>query len=140
FYMSSGNGSWGDFHDPAATGDENMQLAGLIDIDQSTNNRYIRSPVPGYANNLPAGTQSAYGRLANVPSNSNRLLYPDQSTNVLIVNDPALGQSNVPIYNFNFANPNGGTPLAENATGYLMRNARWMIQATGADGFRPDAT
>src|SRR5438105_3838805 len=32
FYMSTGNGSWGDFHDPSATGDENMQLAGLTDI------------------------------------------------------------------------------------------------------------
>src|SRR5207244_13175485 len=108
FYMSSGSGSSCASHDPAATGDQNMQLAALIDIDQSTNNQYIRSPVPGYANNLPSGTQSAYGRLANQPSDSNRLLYPDQSTNVVIVNDPALGQSNVPIYNFNFANPNGG--------------------------------
>src|SRR5439155_11207502 len=88
FYMGSGNGSWGDFHDPSASGDENMQLAWLTDIDQATNHSYIRNPVPGYNNNLPAGTQSAYGRLANVPSESNRKFYPDQSTNVLTVNDP----------------------------------------------------
>lgn len=139
FYMSTGNGNWGDFHDPSAGGDEQTQLAGLIDIDQSTNNVYVRNPIPGNANNLPAGTQSAYGRLANVPTEANRRFYPDQSM-VTYVNDPALGQTNVPIYDFNTANPSSGTPIAENATGYLMRNARWLIQNIGADGFRLDAT
>ncbi len=141
FVMGTGTGgNFGDFHNPAAGGDENMQLAGLIDIDQTLNNNYIRNPVGPNPQNLPAGTQSAYGRLANVPDPNNVRFYPDQSTNVLTVNDPELGQTNVPIYNFNAANPNNGTPVVENATGYLMRNARWLIQTTGADGFRLDAT
>src|SRR6266496_2742999 len=59
FYMSSGSGSFGDFHDPAAGGDEQMQLAGLIDIAQESNNQFIRNPVSANAQNLPAGTQSA---------------------------------------------------------------------------------
>src|SRR5205085_1109271 len=36
FWMSTGNGNWGDFHDPSASGDENMQISNLTDIDQGT--------------------------------------------------------------------------------------------------------
>ena len=32
-----------------------------------------------------------------------------------------------------------GDPVAENALGYLMRNAQWLVQAVGVDGFRIDA-
>jgi alpha-amylase len=139
FKMGAGSGDWGDFHDPSASGDENNQLSGLIDIDQSTNNQYIRNPVSANPNNLPAGTVSAYGRLANTPQASNARFYQDQ-TSYITVTDPANG-NNTPfkIYNFT-SNPSGGVPVTENATGYLMRNARWQVQTLGADGFRLDAT
>src|SRR5256885_7958712 len=56
FYMSTGSGSWGDFHDPGAGGDQNGQISGLIDIDQGTNNLYTRNPVASDPHNTPAGT------------------------------------------------------------------------------------
>jgi glycosidase len=139
FFMSTGGGSWGDFHDPNATGDLNYRLSGLIDIAQESNNQYVRSPVPGFANNLPAGTTPAFGRIANVPAESNRRFYPDQGLAPIVVNDPATGASNVVIYPFNTANPTAGDPVAENALGYLMRYAQWMVQEIGVDGFRLDA-
>src|SRR5207247_1749898 len=48
--------------------------------------------------------------------------------------------SDVRIVNGNRRKPTVAPSDTERATGYLMRNARWMIQATGADGFRLDAT
>jgi alpha-amylase len=42
-------------------------------------------------------------------------------------------------YNFNPANPFAGDPSPENATGLLMRNAQWMVEVIGVDGFRIDA-
>jgi len=139
FFMSTGGGSWGDFHDPSATGDLNFRLAGLIDIAQDSNNQYVRSPVPGFANNLPAGTTPAFGRLANVPSEANRRLYPDQGLTPIVVNDPATGAGSLSIYPFNTVNPSAGDPVAENAMGLLMRYAQWMVQEIGVDGFRLDA-
>src|SRR5207302_6418670 len=44
------------------------------------------------------------------------------------------------LYNFTANSATAGVPVQENATGYLMRNARWLIQEIGADGFRLDAT
>ena len=32
-----------------------------------------------------------------------------------------------------------GDPVEENATGYLMRNAQWLVQVVGVDGLRIDA-
>ena len=32
-----------------------------------------------------------------------------------------------------------GDPVVENATGYLMRNAQWLVQVIGVDGLRIDA-
>jgi autotransporter-associated beta strand protein len=136
---NTSSGTWGDFHNPSDTGDQNMQLAGLIDIAQDTNNMYIRSPVPGYANNIPSGTTAAFGRLANVPSDSNRAFYPDTSLQPISVYNPATGQQNIKIYPFNLANPMNGTPVAENALGYLMRTDQWLVQVIGFDGFRIDA-
>jgi autotransporter-associated beta strand protein len=133
------NSEWGDFHNPSDTGDQNMQLAGLIDIAQDSNNMYIRSPVPGYPNLIPAGTTAAFGRLANVPTNANLALYPDTSLQPIIVYNPGTGQQNIKIYPFNLANPMNGTPVQENALGYLMRNSQWLVQVIGFDGFRIDA-
>ncbi len=110
-----------------------FRLAGLIDIDQRTNNQYIRSPVPGFANNIPAGT------VADIPDENNRRFYPDRSLTPISVFDPKTGESNLQIYPFNNATPMAGDPVEENAMGYLMRYAQWMVQNVGVDGFRVDA-
>jgi glycosidase len=128
----------GDFHGAFEVGDWHMRLAGLIDVAQEKNHRFIRSPVPGFANNLPPGTAPAFGRLANVPAEANRRFYPDRDLPGMTVWDPATGET-VTVYPFNKADPLAGDPVEENATGYLMRNARWMIQEIGLDGFRIDA-
>jgi hypothetical protein len=130
----------GDFHDKYATGDWYMRLAGLIDIAQEKNYSYVRSPVdPSEPRNLPAGTIPAYGQLANVPDPNNARFYPDRSLQPIIVYDPTTGEQNIHIYPFNNANPLNGTAVPENALGYLMRYAQWMVQYVGVDGFRIDA-
>jgi hypothetical protein len=129
----------GDFHGKFESGDLNGRLAGLIDIDHSTNFQMIRSPVPGFANNIRAGTTPAFGRIANVPDENNRRFYPDKSLQPIMVFDPKTGEANIPIYPFNSANPLAGDPVPENALGYLMRNAQWLVQSVGVDGFRLDA-
>jgi hypothetical protein len=117
-----------------------MRLAGLIDIAQEKNYQYVRSPVdPGDPRNLPPGTVPAYGQLANVPDPTSARFYPDQSLRPIIVYDPTTGDQNIHIYPFNNASPQNGTPVPENALGYLMRYAQWMVQAVGVDGFRIDA-
>ena len=139
FVLSTSTDPNGDFHDKSATSTWDMRVAGLIDIAQDKNYQYVRSPVPGYSNNLPAGTVSAYGQLANVPDSNNTRFYPDTSLTPIVVYDPKTGEQNIHIYPFNNANPPNGTPVAENALGYLMRNAQWLVQYVGADGFRVDA-
>src|SRR5688500_18222439 len=139
FVMSQPGDADGDFHGGFESGDHNGRLAGLIDIAQEKNYQYIRSPVPGFANNLPAGTTPAFGRLANVPTETNRRFYTDHSGPSITVFDPATGQ-NVTHYEFNTADPLAGDPVSENATGYLMRHTRWMVEEIGVDGFRIDAT
>jgi hypothetical protein len=73
------------------------------------------------------------------PDPQNMRFYPSQSTNVLTVNDPALGQTNVPIYNFNTANPDDATPARKR---HRLPDAQRALADpdTGADGFRLDAT
>src|SRR5256885_2244492 len=98
----------GDFHAANTTGDQNIRVAGLIDIDQTKNYQAIRNPVPGFANNLPAGTTALNGRIANVPNDNNRRFYPDRSLPPIVVDDPANGQTNISIYPFNTASPLAG--------------------------------
>src|SRR4029453_13320804 len=133
----------GDYHSAFLDGSEpadiQMRLAGLSDIDHRTNIQLVRSPVPGFANNIPAGTTPQFGRLANVPDENNRRFYPDQSLAPIIVFDPATGESGIRIYPFNNGTPLAGDPTSENATGYLMRNAQWLVQTIGVDGLRIDA-
>ena len=129
----------GDFNGPYAGGTFRERLAGLIDIDHGTNHRFVRNPVPGF-NNLPAGTTERFGRLANVPDEANRRFYPDRDGPAKFVFDPRTGERDIPVYSFDRANPTGGDPVEENATGYLMRHAQWMVQEVGVDGFRLDAT
>jgi alpha-amylase len=130
----------GDFHSAFDNSTTGGRLAGLIDIAQEKNYQFIRSPVdPNNPMNLPAGTTPAFGRLANVADPNNARFYPDQSLQPISVFDPTTGEQNIKIYPFNNANPLHGTPVPENALGYLMRYAQWMVQYIGADGFRVDA-
>ena len=130
----------GDFHGAFETGEQNFRLSGLIDIAQEKNHQFIRHPTTaGNPQNIPAGTQAAFGRpIADVPNANNARYYPDQGLGGTPAFDPALNQ-NITLYNFNTAAPLAGDPYAENALGLLMRNARWMIQEIGVDGFRIDA-
>ncbi len=109
----------GDFHGAYEGGDLNGRLAGLIDIAQDKNHQFIRHPVTAGAQNIP--NQS--------PNPLNARYYPDQ----------ALAANSLGIHPFNLANPAAGDPTLENATGLLLRNAQWMLESVGADGFRIDA-
>lgn len=133
------NEPYGDFHNPSDTGDQNEQLSGLNDIDQSTNNVFIRQPTTTGPDNIPAGTTPYYGKLANQPNPANAQYYPDLSLGGTTETDPQLSGSSFTRYQFNTADPMAGTPVAENATGYLMRYAQYMVQVIGVDGFRVDA-
>jgi alpha-amylase len=130
----------GDFHSAFAGGDDYERLAGLIDIAHEKNHRFIRSPVaPNDSRNLPAGTTARFGRLANVPDPANRRFYPQIGHQTIFVFDPRTNQSGIPVHSFNIADPMAGDPVVENATGYLMRNAQWLVQVVGVDGLRIDA-
>jgi alpha-amylase len=130
----------GDFHSAFAGGPEYERLAGLIDIAHEKNHQFIRSPVTsGDARNLPAGTTPKFGRLANVPDPNNRRFYPDIGHNTILLFDPIRNERNIATHSFNLEDPMAGDPTPENATGYLMRNAQWLIQVIGVDGLRIDA-
>jgi len=130
----------GDFHSVFAGGVENERLAGLVDIAHEKNHRFIRSPVtPGDARNIRPGTTPAFGRLANVPSEANRRFYPDIGHNTIRVFDPVTNERDIARHAFNLSNPMAGDPVVENATGYLMRSAQWLVQVIGVDGLRIDA-
>lgn len=131
----------GDFHGEFETGDLNGQLAGLIDIKHETTHFFIRTPVyEGDPLNIPRGTGvDLAGRTANVPTLANRRFYPDRNLDPIIVFNPDTGQGGIEIYPFNPGDPTAGDPVAENAIGILMRNAQWLIQDVGVDGFRLDA-
>jgi alpha-amylase len=130
----------GDYHSAFDTSTTGMRLSGLIDIAQEKNYQFIRNPVNAAdPRNLPAGTTPAFGRLANVADPNNARFYPDKSQQPIMVFDPTTGEQNIAIYPFNPNNPMSGTAVPENAQGYLMRNAQWLVQTIGADGFRVDA-
>jgi len=127
---------FGDFRDPAIdfnTDPFNGQISGLVDIAHEKNNQFIRQPVDFVnPNNIPAGT------VYNIPDPNNARFYPDQGFNDIILNDPELGVT-VARSSFNPADPMGGDAVLENSTDLLMRNAQWMVQVIGVDGFRIDA-
>ncbi|QDU34914.1 cytoplasmic alpha-amylase [Poriferisphaera corsica] len=137
FWMGEGSND-GDFHGPYEGGDLNGRLSGLIDINHEVSNWYVRNPVPGY-NNLPnAGTQDYWGKLANVPTEENRRFYMDTGTTKKTFYEPRTGLT-FEFYEFNSDDPTAGDPIEEDARGYLMRNARWLVEEIGVDGFRIDA-
>lgn len=130
----------GDFHGAFEGGEEHFRLSGLIDIAQEKNHQFIRQPVAaGNPQNIPAGTTGIFNRPpANVPDPQNARFYPDQGLGGTTVFDPRLNQ-NVTLYDFNATTPLAGDAVAENALALVVRNARWMIQEIGVDGFRIDA-
>jgi alpha-amylase len=130
----------GDFHSAFAGGVDYERLAGLIDIAHEKNHQFIRSPItPGDPRNIPAGKTPRFGRLANVPDPGNRRFYPDIGHNTIFLFDPKTNESGIAVHGFNLDDPMAGDPAVENAMGYLMRNAQWLIQVIGVDGLRIDA-
>jgi len=152
-----GSGDWGDFHnggtqshDPGGgAGPYNLfegDLVSLIDIDQGSNNQFIRHPVEnGNPQNIPAGT------IRNKPDEGNYRFYQDLDLPPKVVNNPGFNRSNqglgafntapeqFTIYPFNTADPMQGDPIPDNGTGLLMRWSQWMIDEFAVDGFRLDA-
>ena len=124
----------GDFHSGFSSGDIEGRLAGLIDIDHETNHQFIRHPTdPANPSNIPAGTVN------NVADPNNARFYPDRDLDPIMLFNPLTGQSDIPVYPFNTEDPLAGDPTLENAMGLLMRNAQWLVQEIGVDGFRLDA-
>ncbi|MBC7834403.1 MAG: hypothetical protein H7Y88_04790 [Phycisphaerales bacterium] len=134
---------WGDFHtgqfqsiDPGGPNYNLWEgdLVGLIDIAQEENLQYIRHPVDA-ANplNIPPGT------VRNRPDAANARFYPDLDLPPVSFVNPAQPGHPWTIYPFNTEDPYAGDPVADNATGLLMRWAQWMLDDVGVDGFRLDA-
>lgn len=127
FVVSGGLQGHGDFHSPGASCDSSPTtcwISNLIDIAQEFNNVYIRHPVTlGDPQNVPAGT--AY----DLPDPRNRQFYSDSD----------LPANSIGIHPFNTSDFAAGDPVAENATGLLLRYCRWLIEVVGVDGFRIDA-
>jgi alpha-amylase len=133
FVMTHPDAIDGDFHSRFEGGDLNGRLAGLIDIKHETNFQFIRTPVdPSDPRNIPAGT------IWNRADPANARFYADRDQPGLTRYNPLTGQT-VTLYDFNTADPTAGDPVPENATALLMRNARWLINDVGVDGFRLDA-
>ncbi len=131
----------GDFNGAYASNVEEARLAGLININFATDYTYIRSPIiAGQPGNLPAGTETAFGRIANIPMPANEQFYPQQNYNPIYIYNPQTGVGNIQVNSFNTSNPAAGSGTYENVTGYLMRNVQWYLQTLGVDGFRLDAT
>jgi hypothetical protein len=142
--------NWGDFHGGVPGGylqSENPggprynttdgDLVALVDIDQSTNNLFIRQPTGPGASNIPAGT------IYNQPDPANAQYYGDLALPGEFVSNPGTfrnpGTFNYTFAPFNEADPMAGDPVVENATEYLMRWTRWMLEVQKVDGFRLDA-
>jgi len=167
--------NWGDFHNGVASGyyqSENPNgsrycllkgdLVALVDINQGSNNQFIRQPVEaGNPQNIPGGLYF------NNPDPNNRRFYPDTALGTDSVSNPGTqqpggapwaGPLNTGIFappcdipargepasvlnfgRFNLADPMAGDPVPENATGYLIRWVQWMLDVHNVDGFRIDA-
>ena len=133
FVLTAPGISDGDFHGADQSGDLNGRLSGLIDIRHETNLQYIRTPVdPSDPRNIPAGS------IWNRADPANTRFYPDQNQPGTTAFNPLTGQT-VTLYDFNAVDPLAGDAVPENATGLLMRNARWLVNDIGVDGFRLDA-
>lgn len=127
FVLGYGGDANGDFHarwDDCGLDRLNCRISGLIDIAQEKNHLLIRHPVAeGDPQNIPAGT------VHNKPADANRRYYSDAQ----------LPANAIGLRPFNTSDPDAGDPVAENATGLLLRHTRWLIEVVGVDGFRLDA-
>lgn len=135
FVLELDGDPYGDFHPPIFDGNDvrRFRLSGLIDIDHSKNYQFIRQPVdPNDPRNIPGGT------FTDQADPNNARFYTDQQLGGRTVFDPDLNQ-NVTVYDFNLDDPLAGDAITENALGLMLRNARWMVQEAGVDGFRLDA-
>ena len=131
-------GTNGDFHSPFAGGFD-ARFIGLIDIAHESNHQLIRNPVdPADPLNIAPGFQPFNGRIANTPTPENARFYPDRDLDPILVYNPATGQQDIAIYPFNTSDPTAGDAVPENGLGYLMRNARWLVQDVGVEGYRLD--
>lgn len=147
FVMSVSGNPNGDFHAWNASDVLDERVSGLIDIAQESNNLFVRNPLPNPTDangnpltNLPAGTSTYAGRIANVPTEANRRFYQDRNGSADRTLFNPYTNETVSRYNFDPTSATTGDATLENATGYLMRHAQWMIQQVGVDGFRLDAT
>jgi glycosidase len=143
--------NWGDFHNGIASGYfqsenpggprynlQNGDLVALVDISHESDNQFIRQPVDaGNPLNIPAGTAR------NQPDANNARFYPDQVLSPEVFVNPGTsrnpGAQSFTRYPYNINAPLNGDPVADNATGMLMRWAQWMVEVQGIDGFRLDA-
>lgn len=125
----------------------------LVTIDLAHNRSFVRTPVPGNAQNIRASTANwaiptttilANGlvgadtklRQANVASEDNRRLYPDLDSPGRTVIDNGISYT---VHDFNLSNPSAGDAVPETTAGYMMRYAQWLTQVVGVDGLRIDA-
>lgn len=116
------------------------RLARLITLNFTASNprSFVRNPVPGLPNNIPAApnawaiptaTVNAAGqvvsstvpRQANVPSEGNRRFYPDRDGPSRTVIDNGVSYT---VYDFNLSDPSAGDPVPETVGGYMMRYAQ----------------
>ncbi|MFM9958990.1 MAG: hypothetical protein ACKVZJ_13045 [Phycisphaerales bacterium] len=155
------NGSnWGDFNNGATQSENpgganynlwNGDLVALVDINQGSNNQYIRHPAS--VTPPPGGVNIPPGSVRNLPNPNNTALYPDTALAAQNVANPGQNRgaccgfpaSSVAAQNFSFApfnsaTPSAGDPVMENATGLLMRWTQWMLDIHQVDGFRWDAS
>ncbi|HMD53293.1 MAG TPA: alpha-amylase family protein, partial [Phycisphaerae bacterium] len=144
FINTSGDSSnLGDFNNPDINSSQNPetgQTSGLVNINYNTNYDYLRQPTTlGNPDNLPAGTAPTYGRIANQAMPANQQFSSDPGYNPIYLYNPATGQSNIEVSQFNTADPGSGSPTEENDTGYMMSVLQYYIQVLGVDGFRLDA-
>lgn len=146
FYLPGSANSanfWGDFNNGQSQSENpggsnynlfDGDLVGLIDINQASNFSFIRHPVAANPQNIPPGL------VRNKPNAANARLYPDRDlTPTSFVNTGRGGNLSFTIYPFNTVNPMLGDPIAENATGLLLRATQWYLDEFKVDGFRLDA-
>jgi alpha-amylase len=154
FFLPQNSTAWGDFNngqtqsmDPGGA-NYNLfdgDLVGLIDINQASNNVFIRQPIDSVnPQNLPPGT------IRNRPNAANRQYYPDlQATSGVLTFRNPLGVNPAQDITIHPIDPSDalqsdptqmkGDPVTENATALLLRSTQWMMDVIDVDGFRLDA-
>lgn len=150
------NDDWGDFHNspnpfaylqsenPGGANYNTTQgdLVALVDIDQFSNNAFIRQPIAaGNPQNIPAGT------MRNLPDPANERFYPDRNaTTADIIINPRTGRMPADEFEVVYSflpdvpgTPTTGTPVSETPSQLLARSCQWRLEIIGIDGFRLDA-